>query len=313
MNAMLMSTVLLALAWFTAFNLAASAVSWLAGAALNQSGARPRAGALLAVRLFPACASLLLAFLMFVPAHWIAEPRDAQESFGWVVCAMAAAGAGLICRGIVRAAILERADRKLRSLERSSSSVAETREADGVPGIALAGLVRTRILMGRHVAPALTPAELEVAIAHEHAHGRALDNLKRWAIHCAPDFFGASAIARKVERDWHAAAESLADARAVGGDARRALDLASALVKVARLTILQPSSGWTPVWSPFNDPELLKARVLLLTSDVPAAPPFRPVRAAGAALLFVVATTLFVPILSGPIHYITEAAVALLP
>jgi hypothetical protein len=310
---LIVTTVLLALAWFTALNVATSLLSWSIGAVLYRTALGPRPSVLLAVRLFPAGASLLIAVVLFVPAHWITEARDVNESFGWVLYSMAAAGAALIGRSAARAVALGLADSRLRARERGSALVPHVREADGVPGLALAGLLRTRILIARQAAASLTAAELDVAIAHELAHRRAVDNLKRWALHCAPDFFGSSAIAKRTEQAWHAAAESLADARAVHGDAQRALDLASALIKVARLTAPPASLACTPAWSPFNDPALLEWRVHQLTFDVPAATPYRPVRTAGAAALLLLVTALLVPILSGAIHQVTEAAVAYLP
>jgi beta-lactamase regulating signal transducer with metallopeptidase domain len=313
MTHLVFTTVLLALAWFTVLNLATSAMAWFVGAVVQRRAARLRPGVLLAVRLFPAGASLLVTVVLFVPSHWISEARDVTESFGYVLYFMAAAGVLLIARAAARAVALNRADRRLRARERASALVPQVREAEGVPGLALAGVLRPRILMGGQVVTSLTAAELDVAIAHEVAHRRAIDNLKRWALHCAPDFFGSSAIAKSTERAWHAAAESLADARAVRGDARRALDLASALVKVARLTAAPSAFGCAPVWSPFNDPALLERRVHQLTSDVPVAAPCRPIRTAGAAALLLVLTAALVPVVSGAIHRLTEAAVAFLP
>jgi beta-lactamase regulating signal transducer with metallopeptidase domain len=313
MTHMVFTTVLLALAWFTVLNLATSLMAWLVGAVIHRRAPRLYPAVLLGVRLFPAGASLLVAIVLFIPAHWITEARDVSESFGYVLYFMAAAGTMLLARCAARAVALNRADRRLRERERASPLVPQVREAEGVPGLALAGLLRPRILMGRQVVTSLTAAELDVAIAHEVAHRRAIDNLKRWALHCAPDFFGSSAIAKSTERAWHAAAESVADARAVRGDAQRALDLASALIKVARLTAAPPAFGCTPVWSPFNDPALLERRVHQLTSDVPVAAPSRPIRTAGAAALLLVLTALLVPVLSGAIHRVTEAAVAFLP
>jgi beta-lactamase regulating signal transducer with metallopeptidase domain len=313
MMSLALSTVLLALAWFTIANLTVSLLAWgVAVTALRSRASRHRPGVLLAVRLLPAGAAFLIALVLFVPAHWMTEPRDARETFGWALWAMAALGAALIVRGVLRTAALARADRRLRSRERGSVVLPDVREVEGVPGIALAGLVRTRIVMGEHVAASLTAAELDVAIAHEFAHRGAVDNLKRWAIYCAPDFFGATAIAKATERAWHAAAESLADARAVGGDAQRAVDLASALVKVARLGVEMPRLD-SAVWSTFNDPALLKHRVQQLTSGAPAAARSRPLRAAGAALTLIAGAAMLVPVLSGTIHTVTEAAVAFLP
>jgi hypothetical protein len=279
---------------------------------LRRSGSRASAFALLATRLFPAAASLLLSVVLFVPAHWATEARDLNESFGWGVYIFALAGAFLIVRGVARAFALGSADRCLRVTERRSPVVPDATESAHVRGLALAGLVRTRILLDPRVAASLTPAELDVAIAHEVAHRRAFDNLKRGAFYCAPDFIGSSRMATYVERAWHAAAESLADARAARADEQRAADLASALIKVARLTGCR-STSVSPVWSTFNDPTLLKQRVYQLTSDVPVAAPYRSVRAFSLALGVLAATAMLVPVLSATIHRVTEAAVAFLP
>jgi len=311
-TAMVMTTLLLALAWFAALNLAASLIAWAAAAGLQRTRIRPRAGALLAVRLFPAGASLLLTLVLFVPAHWLTEPRGLNESFGSTVYLLSLAGAALIGRAAVRAFALARADRRLRVRERLSAVVPHLRESEALPGLALAGLLRTRILAGPQVVGTLTSPELDVAIAHELAHHRAVDNLKRWALYCTPDFFGWSSTARKIERDWHAAAESLADARAVGGDAQRAIDLASALIKVARLSLERPRLE-NALWSTFNDPALLKHRVQQLTRGIPVAAPCHPRRTASVGLLLVGAVALLVPVLSGTIHAITESVIAFLP
>jgi hypothetical protein len=119
-------------------------------------------------------------------------------------------------------------------------------------------------------------------------------------------------MARYIESAWHAAAESAADARAAGEDDRRAIDLASALVKVARI-VTPTSVARSPVWSSFNDPMLLRERVRHLASGAPPAPELHPIRTACAALAVVCSVAMLAPVLAGPIHLITEAAVALLP
>jgi beta-lactamase regulating signal transducer with metallopeptidase domain len=309
--AFLLTTLLLASAWFAAVNVTSSLGAWLAAAALRGARFRPRAAVLLAIRFFPAAASLLVIGL-FVPTHWAAEARDVKESFGIVVYALAAGGALLMARSVVRALALARADRRLRARECASPVIVGATEVDGVPGLALAGLFRTRILIGRRVAQALTAAELDVALAHEDAHRRAIDNVKRWAFHCAPDVLGGSAAARHVEREWHRAAESLADARAARGDAQRALHLASALLKVARLTMPDRFDA-TIVCSPFNDPVLLKQRIEQLMSAAPDAAPPRRGYVLGVVIGVLASAGLLLPLLAGPLHSITELAVALLP
>jgi len=121
-----------------------------------------------------------------------------------------------------------------------------------------------------------------------------------------------SRLAGHVERAWHAAAESVADARAAGENDQRAIDLASALVKVARLVALTAAVR-SPLWSSLNDPALLRDRVRQLTSGAPPAPEFHPVRTVCAAFAVVVSIAMLAPSLAGSIHLVTEAAVALLP
>jgi hypothetical protein len=141
--------------------------------------------------------------------------------------------------------------------------------------------VRTRVFIGSAARAALSPGELRAAVAHERAHRDAFDNVKRFAIYCAPDFLAGSAPARRLEEQWRECAEWSADARAAGGDPARAHHLASALVKVSRLT-MRAAVPACPAWSSLHEPVLLERRVRrLLTARVPL--PVRARRAAAAA------------------------------
>jgi beta-lactamase regulating signal transducer with metallopeptidase domain len=186
------------------------------------------------------------------------------------------------------------------------------REVEGFSGVSLAGVIAPRILIGRDVVRELTPAELDVAIAHELAHREAFDNLVRWAMLCAPDFFGHSIRARRLEADWHEAAESLADARAVRGDRVRAVHLASALVKVAKLAARGPRTTAIPAWSTLNDPPLLERRVRCLLSEAPPSLAPRAPRLR-MTLTLVVGLVGAVPAAAESIHRVTEHLVNLLP
>ena len=101
--------------------------------------------------------------------------------------------------------------------------------------MSLAGIFRTTIVVGRPVREALTDDELEVALAHERAHQQSRDNVKRFAMFALPDVFAFTGAARQLDGMWNAAVECEADAVAVDGDPARAANLASALLKVARL------------------------------------------------------------------------------
>jgi Zn-dependent protease with chaperone function len=268
----LFNAVLLALAWFTALNAVLSALVW--SLAHRLSSARLPPGSLLALRLLPATASLLFVSGIFAPAHWRFEPRGGEESFGVGVHLLAAAGAVILARAVARAAAAWRAGRGLRACDGlprlEAAGGFEVFEVDGLAGVSLAGVVRPRILVGLAVRQALRREELEAALAHEVAHAASRDNWKRLAVFCAPDFFGHTAAARRLDAAWSAAAECEADAAAVRGDRGRAADLASALVKVARL---EARALHSPAWSTLHDEPLLAARVeRLLCTRLPAGP-----------------------------------------
>jgi beta-lactamase regulating signal transducer with metallopeptidase domain len=310
------TTVILGLAWFAAINLTVSVVP-LAAAQLfdDRLTANPsRARRLLALRLAPAIVSLTVTALIFVPAHAWLEPARPEEKIGFVPLLLAAVGLLLLLRTAYRSAqAIGRSVRLATVTPRREVQRGAVRilEVPGLPGVALAGIVRPRILIGTGARRVLTSAELDLAVAHERAHQRAGDNLSRALIHCAPDFLGLIPQADRLERLWEAEAECLADAAAVRGNPDRATRLASALVKVARLA--SADRTWTPGWSTFHHPALLETRVRLLVSTprVPSATPRFMRTAATFGLAAVAAGWMFgVP---QQLHSLTEALIAILP
>jgi hypothetical protein len=69
------------------------------------------------------------------------------------------------------------------------------------PLMALVGVLRPRLLITRPVLEALTDEELRASVAHELGHWRAWDNLKRLAMHAAPDLLSATGAARALDGD----------------------------------------------------------------------------------------------------------------
>jgi Zn-dependent protease with chaperone function len=104
------------------------------------------------------------------------------------------------------------------------------------PLLALAGIVRPRLLVTRGLMAALTRDELTACVAHELAHFRSRDNFKRLAMRLAPDVLPLVGAAEPLEREWASAAEHRADRHASADDPQARCTLASALLKVARLT-----------------------------------------------------------------------------
>jgi Zn-dependent protease with chaperone function len=316
----LLTISLLGLAWFAAVNLAASAIAWAAGRIIVHRRWRLHADWLLLVRLFPAAAAGLFVSIVFLPAHLRFEPSDSDESFGRLVLTLFGLGAAIIWRAAARAAAVAgaalRTNRAVAALPSAipAAGVRGAYEIEQFAGLSLAGVFRTRILVGAEARRALTRDELDVALAHEHAHRASRDNVKRCAMFCAPDFFGWTSTARALEQRWRAEAECRADSRAVAGDERRAVQLASALVKVARLANGGRSRLASPVWSTFHEPMLLEARVRRLVSGeaLNASSP----RFTGSIVLTSVVALAWLgssPAAAQQIHHATEAIVHLLP
>jgi len=229
----------LALAWFLAINVAASVIV----AAIARRAPRS-SGFLLGLRLAPAASSIVFVAAVFLPSYLKFEPRQFAEGFDVSLTALALVAAVLVAAGAARGI---RAWRNAASRTRSWTRAARALTLDGIrvptflidapqPLMALAGIVRPRLIVTSGLLDALTPEEIAASAAHEAAHHRAWDNLKRLAIRSAPDILHGTRTARAIERAWAAAAERSADA--ASADPRSAaarLALASALVKVARL------------------------------------------------------------------------------
>ena len=222
-------------------------------------------------------------------------------------------------RAVRDAAITRRLERDWRERARGPRTFADGRLPvyglpDASPVISLAGLLRPRVFVASPVIEAFTSDEMEVSLAHEVAHHDARDNLKRMLVACSPDLLGIWPSGRALERRWRAAVEFAADDCAVGGDESRAVALASALIKVARLSPAAAAAGSS---SAFYDGTLLAARIdRLLSPDLGDESP-----ATGPAYgwrLFLGSATLLAALLAAEaawfgVHLATEGLVRFLP
>jgi len=312
MTELVARSIVLSLAWFAGVNVMASAVAALAAIGVRKVDTIGRPRLLLAIRLFPSAVSLLFVGAMFMPSHLALEPRDTTETFGVVLLGLAGAGALVLGRSVLRAISLGFVSRRSQfSTRRQAVDFPGVHEVEDLPGVSLAGILNPQILVGPRVIAELSRPELDVAIAHEAAHRDELDNISRWCMICAPDLLSGSTVANQLEEDWHAAAESRADARATRGDTTRAADLASALIKVARLSAGGAGRLPAPAWSRLNDCALLELRVRRLVNGLAAAEPRGNRFRVAAVTLGVLVVA--VPLLAQPLHRATEALVAFLP
>jgi Zn-dependent protease with chaperone function len=234
------------LAAFLALDLLATA--WVAGT-VRLAGGDDRWSPLTRRRLFaaarvlPSAAALLFAALVVAPTYVLLEPRGGKEAVGPLLSGIGALALVLLLVAPVRALRAWRQTRRVESAwMRGAVGVAGPgggppvwRVPAGADGVWTSGLVRPRVFVGASVLEALTGPELEAALRHETAHARGRDNLVRLCLAAAPGALSILPLGRALERRWAQAAEALADQRAAGGEPGTAADLASALVKVARL------------------------------------------------------------------------------
>jgi hypothetical protein len=186
-------------------------------------GLRPRNGArlLLALRLLPAFSAIFVVGAFFVPSYLWLEQEAGGEEIGWLC----------VSAGMAAVVFLSYSACNLVQALVRSSRYARHCEHSGAPVLMLAGIVRPRLVVSNVVRRVLSAEQLDAALRHEHAHRLAYDNFKRLLMAATPRMPGFAVL----ERGWSRASEWAADDDAVAGDARRALCLADALVRVARL------------------------------------------------------------------------------
>jgi beta-lactamase regulating signal transducer with metallopeptidase domain len=102
------------------------------------------------------------------------------------------------------------------------------------PLIAVVGAFRPRLFIARQIFQSLTPAELTAALEHENGHLLAYDNLKRTVARACRDL-SLIPVGRGLDRAWLDASEAAADEFAARRNREIGLDLASAIVKIARM------------------------------------------------------------------------------
>jgi hypothetical protein len=274
-----------------------------------------RARLLFQLRTLPGLCAAIAAFGIALPTFLWFEAADTTERVNWTLGLAAAVGASFIGRGLWRAAaawratarVLEDWQRRGRPVEGAGLPLPAAAIEDPFPIVTTIGIWRPRLFIAERVLRECSPAEVAAMVAHETAHVSARDNLKRLLARMCPDPLG---VGRRLDRAWSAAAEEAADARAAGGNAGARLDLAGALIHVARLAI--PAAP--PLASAFYLGGSIDSRVRRLVdpdSRHRDAAAFRSSRVilAGAAALFVTGAVLAAP----AVHELMEKAVRFLP
>jgi len=200
---------------------------------------RPRSAArfLFLLRLLPVALGAAAVLALCVPSYLLLEPNAAPERVGAACLIMASLAAfGWL-------ASLRRAGRAVTASHRCNTSwqragVEKTGELiveSDAPLLVLSGLFQSRLVISRGILQALSADQLSVALLHENAHRRSRDNWKRLVLLLAPSPLPLVSPFSSLEQAWTKFREWAADDEAVQGDSNRALSLASALLRVARM------------------------------------------------------------------------------
>ncbi len=195
-----------------------------------------------AVAVLPTLLPAAIAFGVLLPSFLLHEPLNGGERPGVLLWSLAVVGALQLTLVLLRVAQMLRRSWRLqrrwscgaRSLPTEVWGLRALAVDLGQPEVALAGIWRPCLFVDRRILDTCSHAELRAIAAHEQAHARSRDNLRRLLVEACDGATSPFAAA------WRRAAEIHADARAAQ-TAGCAVELASALVRVSRLIVARPA------------------------------------------------------------------------
>ncbi|MGH9850993.1 MAG: M56 family metallopeptidase [Blastocatellia bacterium] len=205
--------------------------------------ARARAQTLFALRIFPGAVAIVCVAALLLPAYIAHEPRQNADEFSFKLGALAAiSAAGLLLaawRGVAAWVATRRLVnnwlRNAEPIKLNQAPVSAYRLRHPFPVVAVVGAFRPRLFVADQLFDQLSQAELAAVIAHECGHLAARDNLKQALLRACRDALTIAPCGRGLDRAWAQNSEAAADEYAARSDGEGAINLASALVKIARL------------------------------------------------------------------------------
>ena len=209
---------------------------------LNRGSASGSAQVLFLLRTVPVALAIGCVLFLFVPAYLMHEPRVGHEDISLKLAAMAIFSALGIAVALARGIASWRATARLTNdwlrsaepIQIPNVSIPSYQVEHMFPLIAVVGAIRPRMFIAKQIFQSLTPEELAAAFEHEIGHIVAHDILKRGLVRACHDLL-LIPCGRGLDKAWIEASEAAADEYASLRDRRIGLDLASALVKIARL------------------------------------------------------------------------------
>jgi Zn-dependent protease with chaperone function len=205
--------------------------------------AAARARLLFSLRTLPALLAFLFATLLLIPSYLAYEPRHSAESVSLKLGLLAFFSAAGLVVSLIRGIATQRSTAKLtsdwlkqgRPIQIGGINIEAYQIHHPFPLIGIVGFWRPRLFIASQVLELLTPEEISAAIAHENGHLEARDNLKRGLLQACRDALLIIPSGRLLDKSWSEASEEAADENAARQGNTVALDLASALVKIARI------------------------------------------------------------------------------
>lgn len=212
-------------------------------APLRSQSAGVRAEFLFILRVGPPALALLSVAFFLVPSYVGYEPYPTSEIVSKKLAALAIISAVGVTLALSRTLRSWFATRTLLQewlsgavqIKLDGTNIPTFRILSSFPIIAVVGTLRPRLFIAESVLQKLSPEELKAAIAHEGGHLYAHDNCKRSLLRASRDMLMMVPCGRSLDRAWAEAAECAADERAAGQSAETALNLAAALVKIAKM------------------------------------------------------------------------------
>lgn len=238
------SLVLAALLTINALASLAAAGLWsLIERPMRSRSARTRAEVLFAMRVGPPTFAVISVAALLIPSYIVYEPYSTNEFVGKKLGALAIVSAvGLTLafwRGfrswLATRSLLRKWLDAATPIQLSEIDVRTFRMPHSFPIIAVVGMFRPRLFIAERVIESLSQEEMVAAIAHECGHLAARDNLRRTLIRVCRDMLAIIPSGRSIDRAWSENAEAAADEYAADRGSAVALNLASALIEIARM------------------------------------------------------------------------------
>lgn len=238
------SIVLAALLSINALATLLAAALWrlVAGRAQNWA-ADTRSQIIFALRLFPTLGAIACVLALLAPSYIAHEPAGTGETVSTKLAALAFVSLVGITLALWRGFASWRATRRLiadwlshaEPLHLEGVAIPSYRIRHAFPVIAIVGAFKPKLFIASQIFDTLGKEEIAAAVAHERGHLATFDNLKRATLRACRNALTIVPCGRSLDRAWAEAAEAAADEYAARRGASVALDLASALVKIARI------------------------------------------------------------------------------